>query len=224
MLPGFVSVWEVRHGSIMALREILTYQGPSAGILIPEVSRRSLSVSDLKIEDDNTTVKREREIDLNLQFPLDESEPILKRPKIEDTALLACESSNVDPEICMKVDEEGPILMTGANGEADSNFVKVESQPGIGSACHSIVDATEVKECSEGNESLKKMNILESLPQNSELMNFVKDARSSWMRNCEFLQDCAIRFLCVLSLDRYDICYKFLNTRVCHLVINGEIT
>lgn len=205
-----VSVWEVRHGSIMALREILTYQGPSAGILIPEVSSRSLSVSDLKVEDDDTTIKREREIDLNLQVPLDESEPILKRPKIEDAAFQISESSNA--EICMKVDEEGLTLKTGANGEVDINSVKVESQSGIESACHSINDATEVNECSERNESLEKMNILESLPQNSELMNFVKDARNSWLRNCEFLQDCAIRFLCVLSLDRYDLFYKLLIT------------
>lgn len=203
LVDMFDPVWEVRHGSIMALREILTYQGPSAGILIPEVSSRSLSVSDLKVEDDDTTIKREREIDLNLQVPLDESEPILKRPKIEDAALPISESSNADLEICMKVDEEGLTLMTGANGEVDNNFVKVESQSGIESACHSINDATEVIECSERNESLKKMNILESLPQNSELMNFVKDARNSWLRNCEFLQDCAIRFLCVLSLDRF---------------------
>ncbi|KAH6823556.1 ROOT GROWTH DEFECTIVE 3 [Perilla frutescens var. hirtella] len=203
LVDMFDPVWEVRHGSIMALREILTYQGASAGILIPEVSCRSLSVSNLKVEDNDTTIKREREIDLNLQVPLDESEPILKRPKIEDAAFPISESSNADLEICMKVDEEGPILTAGANGEVDINFVKVESQPGIESAYHSINDATEVKECCEGNESLEKMNILESLPQNSELMNFANDARNSWLRNCEFLQDCAIRFLCVLSLDRF---------------------
>lgn len=210
MLPACVSVWEVRHGSIMALREILTYQGPSAGILVPEVSSRSPCISDLKVED-NTTIKREREIDLNLQVPFDESEPILKRPKIEEAAFPVSESSNADLDISLKVDEEGLTLKTPANGEVDINFVEVESQSGIKSSCHSINDSTEVKECCEGNESLEKMSILEGLPQNSELTNFLKDARNSWLRNCEFLQDCAIRFLCVLSLDRYDLFYKLLN-------------
>lgn len=189
----------------MALREILTYQGASAGVHMPEMSRRSLSVSNLKVEDDDMAIKREREIDLNLQVPLDELEPKLKKPKIEDAAFPISESSSADLEVCMKVDEEGLTLPTGANGEVDIDFVKVESQSGIESACQSINDVTGVKECTEDNESLEKMNILKNLTENSELLNFVKDARSSWLRNCEILQDCAIRFLCVLSLDRYDL-------------------
>lgn len=207
-LSGCVSVWEVRHGSIMALREILTYQGASAGILMPEVSCHSLPVSNLKVENDDTTIKREREIDLNLQVPLDESEPILKKPKIEDAAFPISESSTTDLEVCMKVDEEGLIIMPGSTGEVDINFLKVESQSGIESVCHSINDATEVKESTEDNEASEKMSILKNLTQNSGLLNFVKDARNSWLRNCEFLQDCAIRFLCVLSLDRYDLEYS----------------
>lgn len=195
----------------MALREILTYQGASAGILIPEVSCPGASISNLKDEDNESATKRETEIDLNLQVPLDESEPILKRPKIEDAAFPMSVSGDGDLDVCMKVDDGGQILTTHANGEIDVNFVKVESQSGIESAGHSINDATEMKEYPEGAESLEKMNILNHLPQNSELMNFVKDARTSWLRNCEFLQDCAIRFLCVLSLDRYDLFYKLLN-------------
>lgn len=220
----------------MALREILTYQGASAGILMPEVSCHNLSTSNLKAEDndasikredndasikredndtsikreDNDTgIKREREIDLNLQVPLDESEPILKRPKIEDAGFPISESSNADLEVCLKVNEGDLIPLTSPNGEVDVDVMKVESQSGIGSACHSISDATEVKESTEGNESLEEMDMLKNLTQNAELMNFVKDARDSWLRNCEFLQECAIRFLCVLSLDRYDIFYKY---------------
>ncbi|XP_042034375.1 TATA-binding protein-associated factor BTAF1-like isoform X1 [Salvia splendens] len=203
LVDMFDPVWEVRHGSIMALREILTYQGASAGILMPEVNCRSLPVCNLKVENDVTTIKREREIDLNLQVPPDESEPILKKPKTEEAAFPVSESSTADLEVCMKVDEEGLIVMPGSTGEVDINFMKVESQSGIESVCHSISDATEVKESTEDNESSEKMNILKNLTQNSGLLNFVKDARNSWLRNCEFLQDCAIRFLCVLSLDRF---------------------
>lgn len=31
----FVTVWEVRHGSLMALREILSVQAASAGVIAP---------------------------------------------------------------------------------------------------------------------------------------------------------------------------------------------
>lgn len=219
----------------MALREILTYQGASAGILMPEVSCHNPTASNLKAEDNDVTVKREnndasikredndtsikqedndtgikreREIDLNLQVPLDESEPILKRPKIEDAGFPISESSNADLEVCLKVNEEDLITSTSAIGEVDIDARKVESQSDIGGACHSISDATEAKESTEGNESVEKMDMLKTLTQNTELMNFVKDARNSWLRNCEFLQECAIRFLCVLSLDRYGILYN----------------
>ncbi|KAI3468468.1 hypothetical protein Pfo_025131 [Paulownia fortunei] len=202
LIDMFDPVWEVRHGSMMALREILTYQGASAGILMSEVSCPGASISNLKDKDDESAMKREREIDLNLQVSLDESEPVSKRPKIEDASFPLSGSRDGDLDVCMKVDGEGRIP-TMHNGEIDVSFVKVESQSGIDSASHSISDATVTKEYSEGKESLEKMNILKNLPQNSELMNFVKDARTSWLRNCEFLQDCAIRFLCVLSLDRF---------------------
>lgn len=193
----------------MALREILTYQGASAGIFIPEVSCPGSSVSSLNEEDTDSTIKREREIDLNLQVTPDESEPSLKRPKLEEGSFPMSGSRDGDLDVCMKVEDGGPLLNTHANGQIDVNPVKVEPQSGIDSAIHSINIVTEVKEHSEGKESSEKMNISKSLPQNTELMNFVKDARTSWLRNCEFLQDCAIRFLCVLSLDRYDSLYIY---------------
>ncbi|KAL8521551.1 hypothetical protein ACS0TY_011900 [Phlomoides rotata] len=199
LVDTFDAVWEVRHGSIMALREILTYQGASAGIYIPEVRLPGSSVSSLNEEDNESTIKREREIDLNLQVTPDESEPSLKRTKLDEASLPISGSRDGDLDVCVKVEEEGP----HANGQIDVNPVKVEPQSGINSASHSINIGTEVKEHSEGKESSEKMNISKSLPQNTELMNFVKDARTSWLRNCEFLQDCAIRFLCVLSLDRF---------------------
>ncbi|KAK4435640.1 TATA-binding protein-associated factor BTAF1 [Sesamum alatum] len=204
LIDMFDPVWEVRHGSIMALREILTYQGASAGILMPEVSCPVALISNLKDKDNESAVKREREIDLNIQVSLDETEPVPKRPKFEDASFPVSGSRDGDLEVSAKVDGDvAQILPMHANGGIDVSFVKVESQSVIDSACHSTNDATFTKDYSEGNESLEKMNILKNLPENSELMNFVKDARSSWLRNCEFLQDCAIRFLCVLTLDRF---------------------
>ncbi|KAL5998885.1 btaf1 RNA polymerase II, B-TFIID transcription factor-associated [Asimina triloba] len=77
--------WEVRHGSMMALREILMYQGASAGVLMPDLSS-DISWFD---EDDykhslHNTAKRSREIDLNMQFAISDSEPEMKRQKSED--------------------------------------------------------------------------------------------------------------------------------------------
>ncbi|KAL0324060.1 UNVERIFIED_CONTAM: TATA-binding protein-associated factor BTAF1 [Sesamum calycinum] len=200
LIDMFDPVWEVRHGSIMALREILTYQGASAGILMPEVSCPVALIANLKDKDNDSAVKREREIDLNIQVSPDEAEPVPKRPKIEDASFPVSGSRDGDLEVSAKADGDGAhIPPMHANGGIDVSFVKVE----IDSACHSTDDATFAKDYSEGNESLEKMNILKALPENSELMNFVKDARNSWLRNCEFLQDCAIRFLCVLTLDRF---------------------
>ncbi|CAI9784721.1 unnamed protein product [Fraxinus pennsylvanica] len=76
LVDMFDLVWEVRHGSIMAPREILTYQGASAGIL-SQMSCKAASVSYLKAKDDENTVKRERELDLNLLALLEALEPVL---------------------------------------------------------------------------------------------------------------------------------------------------
>ncbi|GFP81580.1 tata-binding protein-associated factor btaf1 [Phtheirospermum japonicum] len=204
LVDMFDPVWEVRHGSIMALREILTYQGGSAGIIMSEVGGCGASVSNLedknnesaiKRESNESEIKREREIDLNMQVSPDESEPVPKRPKIEDGA-------HEDVDVCIKVDD-GRQIPAMHNGEIAVSFVKVESQSGIESAYHSINDDMVKNEHPEVKESSEKMNILKNLPQNSELMNLLKHARTSWLRNFEFLQDCAIRFLCVLSLDRF---------------------
>ncbi|CAA0831909.1 TATA-binding protein-associated factor BTAF1 [Striga hermonthica] len=195
LVDMFDPVWEVRHGSIMSLREILTYQGASAGILMPEVSNRGATVSNLINKDNESEVKKEREIDLNMLVSLDESGPVSKRPKMED-------APHGDTDVYTKGSDGQPVP-TIHNGKIDFRFVKMESQSGIEGACHSVSDDSVKTECFEGNELSGKMNILKNLPQNSELMNLLKYASTSWLRNFEFLQDCAIRFLCVLSLDRF---------------------
>ncbi|KAG8375288.1 hypothetical protein BUALT_Bualt10G0084800 [Buddleja alternifolia] len=204
LIDMFDPVWEVRHGSIMALREILTYQGASAGILLPEVRSPGVSITNLKDQDNESAMKRETEIDLNLQVSVDESEPVLKRPKLEDASFTNSGSGDALLDVSVKVEDDGVhVPPVQATGEIDVSFMKVEPQSGIYSASLSNNKATETKDYSENKESVEKMNRLKNLPENSELMNFIKEARTSWLRNSEFLQDCAIRFLCVLSLDRF---------------------
>ncbi|KZV19791.1 hypothetical protein F511_18790 [Dorcoceras hygrometricum] len=195
----FDPVWEVRHGSIMALREILTYQGACAGILLPEFSCAGSSGFDLE------NVRRERETDFDLQVSVDDSEPVLKRPKLEDDSSSVVESIDGDLNACPKVEgDNGAAFPMHANGETDGDgFVKGEPQSFIDSTGHCEKDVKDTIDYSEDKELVEKMTIIKKIPQNSELMNLVMESRTSWLRNCEFLQDCAIRFLCVLALDRF---------------------
>ena len=52
-----------------------------------------------------------------------------------------------------------------------------------------------MKGYAEDKVSIGKADMLKNIPENCELMNFVKVARNSWLKNCEFLQECAIHLL-----------------------------
>lgn len=203
LIDIFDPVWEVRHGSIMALREILTYQGASAGIPKPEIRHLGRSISNLK-EDEESATKKEREIDLNLEVSVDEPEPLSKRQKLECAAYSDIGSSNGAQDLCVKVEDDGvKTLPMHTNGEGNVGHMKVEAQPGTDSASPSKSVTIEAKDYSENKELVENMDVFKNISQPPELANLVNQARTSWLKNCEFLQDCAIRFLCVLSLDRF---------------------
>jgi TATA-binding protein-associated factor len=172
ILDMFDPAWEVRHGSVMALREILTHQGARAEVFMPNPQNPEPKDNHIK-----TTLKREREIDLNIQEVLPEQDPeqILKKPKLEDSS--------------------APPLLDLCKSETNSSIKLEDNKLNL---CFETNDSMGVL-CEDklSTESLK------NLPENSELMNFLKLARQSWLKNSEFLQDCATRFLCVLSLDRF---------------------
>lgn len=198
ILDMFDPVWEIRHGCVMALREILTHHGASAGVYAPDLN----SDGDLNIEieniDDLGMNKREREIDLNTQVSVDGSEPNLKKPKVEDTSSEMMDKplpSGLDIGSDFKMRDEGD---TGCSGEVhvndnlDVSSVKIETESSNdGMITKEVADLVEPK------------SVPKNFPENCKLINLVKLARHSWLKNCEFLQDCAIRFLCVLSLDRF---------------------
>ena len=54
-------VWEVRHGSVMALREIFTQQGASAGVFMPDLSWDGAVFVEVEDKGISNTMKRERE-------------------------------------------------------------------------------------------------------------------------------------------------------------------
>lgn len=208
-------VWEVRHGSVMALREILTHQGASAGVCVPDFNFYGSLCFQNKDIDKASTVQRERVIDLNTEILMDESEPKPKKPKIEDiassyidTVVPPCKSSSFD--ISIKVEDNNLIFPVGqVNGELGIRCEEVKPEAALDHAyysCEDVVTMAKSKSCSEDN---GKADILNNLPENSQLMDLVKLTRHSWFKNCEFLQDCAVRFLCVLSLDRYNFLINF---------------
>lgn len=198
----------------MAMREILTHQGANAGVIIPDL--RCDSALNIKMEDrvDENTIKRERPIDLNMQVPPDELESVSKKLKVEPEGAsylamdtMVCTSRDGDPGgVNVKVEDAGlSLAIEQANGEFSIGSVKLETQSHLSGGGSLGNDMSAEKEGGVDKASLEKMDILENLPENCELMNLVKLARHSWLKNCEFLQDCAIRFLCVLSLDRYGL-------------------
>ncbi|KAK9077800.1 hypothetical protein SSX86_006138 [Deinandra increscens subsp. villosa] len=211
ILDIFDPVWEVRHGSVMALREILTHQGGCAGVLMSDNSSDGilLTESEDKIKND---VKREREIDLNMQIGTDETEPDLKRQKSEDASfdpmqelVSTSTGANFDTNKLV-VDTKSNPSFGNTNGEVVVNSVKVEPQSCMDSVCYPPIEAADVSQTTnncDNKDLVEKVDILDGLPQNSVLLNLIKRARSSSVKNTELLQDCGIRFLCVLSLDRF---------------------
>lgn len=213
-----LTVWEIRHGSVMALREILTHQGASAGVFMPDLSWDSALFVELEDKGIANTMKREREIDLNMQVSSDGLQPDLKRPKFEDvssstTANIVSSSEVGNFDVCMKVDHGWNLPSGLDNGQLNVTPAKVEPESILHGACYSCKDASdtaEMKGYAEDKVSIGKADLLKNIPENCELMNFVKLARHSWLKNCEFLQECAIRLLCVLSLDRYGLICVYL--------------
>ncbi|KAG0475507.1 hypothetical protein HPP92_015193 [Vanilla planifolia] len=86
-----------------------------------------------------------------------------------------------------------------------AEFTEKEGKGGNGSSSDGLdgtVDGASVGSTLE-NISICKSDLLSNSSVNSKLMKLMKLLRFSWTKNWELLQDCAIRFLCVLSLDRF---------------------
>ncbi|KAL1212506.1 TATA-binding protein-associated factor BTAF1 [Cardamine amara subsp. amara] len=207
ILDMFDPAWEIRHGSVMALREILMHHGGSAGVSTAEFS----SDNGFELKEVLNKVTREREIDLNMQFPENELEPLRKRPKTEDSSKSYTDNSVLevmagDCDINVK-DEDAELLLppVKVNGQIDSSSTKVELQSSVdGSSSQSGINhVAEVNNHFEDKSFIEEPVIPRQQEENLEVLDLVKQARHSWIKNFEFLQDCTIRFLCVLSLDRF---------------------
>ncbi|KAK8545550.1 hypothetical protein V6N13_066828 [Hibiscus sabdariffa] len=211
ILDMFDPVWEIRHGSVMALREILTHHGASAGVYLPDLNSDDTLFLEVKDIDCSSKIKKEREIDLNIQVSPDELEPNLKRPKLEDESFPVMDKTisagqHDGFDVAIKIEDTSWALPSGQfNGQLDISSMKIETEfYDNDMMCQSKVgEVEEQKSYDDDRGALANSDVLNDLPENFELRNLVKLARHSWLKNCEFLQDCAVRFLCVLSLDRF---------------------
>ncbi|KAM7273877.1 hypothetical protein ACFE04_028541 [Oxalis oulophora] len=212
ILDLFDPVWEIRHGSVMALRELLTHHGASAGVFVSEISSDDVQY-ELNDANNSNVVKREHEIDLNIQVPAEESEPTPKRPKLEEVSYPTTDMMNPSDNcnnlnISIKADDNGLNLPDGqVNDFLDASSVKMEaesySEITVPNPSEVAVDTFECNDNCVNKGNVGSLDVLKNLPENSELMTAVKLARHSWTKNSEFLQESVIRFLCVLSLDRF---------------------
>lgn len=202
----------MRHGSIMALREILTNHGACAGVLSLNCNLEKFwfcDSEDIKCEEPTSD---SLEIDLNAHFAVDENEPAPKRHKSGN------ELSSPENKLCSLVSIDGETkhsTSTGTvaglnanptldNGAIVGTHVKVEMEPSpdrLNYHCK-VEDAASIGSSFEDNCSISNLDLITRLPKTSRFMKLIKLTRFSWMKNWEFLQDCAIRFLCILSLDR----------------------
>lgn len=214
----------------MALREILTHQGASAEVFMPNLSLDNAQFFQLEDESVSHRMKRDREIDLNMQGPTDEFEPNLKRPKFTDASspwmdLMVFPSKDCNSEFSIKA-EDGSLDLPSEpinepsepikepsepiNEFSNVSSVKVEPDSYLNTTLYSNKEVAETTVFTDSS-NIKETDVMKKLPENCELMNWVKLARHSWLKNCQFLQECAIRFLCVLSLDRYAFFFILLS-------------
>ncbi|XP_006646908.1 TATA-binding protein-associated factor BTAF1 isoform X1 [Oryza brachyantha] len=181
----FDPIWEVRHGSIMALREILTHQGACAGVYFPDLNSPFADLDDINNLD---SLKRAHGIDLDEDIDSGQLEPVLKRQKKEES----------NPEVMgIQLDKE-PI-----NGDYSKTEASPSTEPTISSGEANFAHAkVESAFQIDGSANPSKPSSTH-LHENSKFIKLMKLANYSAIKNWEFLQDCAIRFLCVLSLDRF---------------------
>ncbi|KAK3159851.1 hypothetical protein QOZ80_1BG0051830 [Eleusine coracana subsp. coracana] len=194
----FDPIWEVRHGSIMALREILTHQGACAGVYFPDLSLLS---SDLDDKANFDSMKRAHDIDLNEGVDGEPVEPVLKRHKKEpnhsETAFMEYDKEVVNGDCC-KIEAGLSTMSTLSSGELNSVHIKTEQESSLFDSCKGDTTPSH-----ENLSSIAKPGSLIHAPESSKYFKMMKLAKYSYLKNWEFLQDCAIRFLCVLSLDRF---------------------
>ncbi|XP_047094513.1 TATA-binding protein-associated factor BTAF1 isoform X1 [Lolium rigidum] len=223
LLDMFDPIWEVRHGTIMALREILTHQGACAGVYIPDLSS---PLADLDDRSDSDSLKRPHGIDLNDGIDVEQLEPVLKRHKkdepnsseiIHESVAERLTEEKPNPSEIMDIDLDKKLVnaddskaeaglsnvFTISSVEPNSADVKVEPELQLDNSTGLSKADTSCTSLHNAVSSASTPSSVIHVHENLKYVKLMKLAKHSCMKNWEFLQDCAIRFLCVLSLDRF---------------------
>ncbi|KAK9093560.1 hypothetical protein Syun_028471 [Stephania yunnanensis] len=205
-LDMFDPIWEVRHGSMMALREILMHQGGSAGVVSPDLCSNNNFLFEMGNGQKAVAVKRERALDLNVQ-DAQESESDMKRLKLEGDLTYNSTSmtGDVSSDIYVKL-EDGRASSTSLQVNGVHNIVSIKNEPHIYPDDLEVPSNEDIDTFEENlidSRSISKVNTMKDISGNCKMMKVVNLTRLSWIKNWEFLQDCAIRFLCGLALDRF---------------------
>lgn len=207
----FDSVWETRHGSIMALREILSVQATCAAV---EVADLALDLDGKVDADDDRKDKiasptREKEIDLNVGLAFEDSSD-LKRVKLDESSGHGSHEGNEFSPAeakAIKLEQEWLDSSTAALKTDPSHAIAkpeldlnedIRPDPFLDGGVEIPKNAI-LRE--KGLQSV--MDVLSSLAVGSKSLKIYRATEQAWHCNTEFLQDCAIRFLCIFSLDRF---------------------
>ncbi|KAJ7534695.1 hypothetical protein O6H91_13G105700 [Diphasiastrum complanatum] len=204
----FDTVWEVRHGSIMALREILSSHASSAAVVAlglepepPVLNNESGSTEHLPLG--------KKEIDLNIGCYLEEDSMDVKIENMENglSHQTYLQENEVKPDCksefnWMKLEMPSIIIgpsetQVNVKPEFDLNM-EVEDD-----STENVYDRKALTENGTQTWSGFTKSVLDNLPKNSRAARVVLAAKQAWGSNLEFLQDCTIRLLCVFSLDRF---------------------
>ncbi|KAF9615352.1 hypothetical protein IFM89_023003 [Coptis chinensis] len=176
ILDMFDPNWEVRHGSMMALREIITHHGGSSGVFTPDLNSESAHSDKTEVKQELTTLKRKMELDLNVQVPGEETEPNWKKLKSEDGICstiytMTSVDEGANPGTCIKMEDGGCDLIP----EQVSDVLKVESAKveaeayvyDVGSHSEEGGDMVEQKSFSENTGPIPDLETSKSISGNS---------------------------------------------------------
>lgn len=194
----FDSVWEIRHGSIMALREILSAQAACAGVEAVDFNLELDGEADL---DDHmkTVSKKENDIDLNVGLVFDEHTD-LKRRLDDNSGCSSCgrnECSVAEVQL-MKAEQEWLDASSAAGPSPATVKTELDLNEDI-KPCLSV----DGRSSDLSGSTFCKEKELSNLSEGSRALKIYRATEQALGCNTEFLQDCAIRLVCVFSLDRF---------------------
>lgn len=186
----------------MALREVLSAQAGSAAVVAPTSDARIGSSIVCRQETHVPTGAKQMDIDLNMNFAAEEGLSDMKDQKgvihqpVHDIGM---EKSCVTQRtVKLEAKQEQDCHEAGFQQVKESKTI-VKPEWDLNVEVKSEVDA---KMNDKESWNLVDRAVLCQMPEESRAVKCIRAAEQAWAANLEFLQDCTIRLLCILALDR----------------------